>query len=196
MSLTLYYWGIKARSYASLVVAKAGGIDIVAETNFDLATLKNELPFGQVPYLVHGDVKLAQSNAILRYVAKLAGLQGSTDIAFALSEQLIEESNDIFQLLSKANHASDKAAGWESFFTNDGPKHLAYLEKLLPGAYFLSETGPTVAGEYTIAAVLDFLLHLEPSVLDAFPKLKAFAANLHILPAFEAFKDWPHYFSR
>ncbi len=29
---------------------------------------KSQLAFGQVPYLEHGDLKLAQSNAILRYL--------------------------------------------------------------------------------------------------------------------------------
>jgi len=47
---TLHYWGIRARSYASLVVAKAGGIEVTANTNPDMATLKSSgvLPFGQV----------------------------------------------------------------------------------------------------------------------------------------------------
>ena len=45
----------------------------------------------QVPYLVDGDVKLAHSNAILRYVSKKAGLQGHNDKAYAISEMFIEE---------------------------------------------------------------------------------------------------------
>ena len=50
--------------------------------------------YDQVPYLVHGDVKLAQSNAILRYIAKLAKLQGDSDVEYSHSEQLIEEALD------------------------------------------------------------------------------------------------------
>lgn len=47
---TLHYWGIRARSYASLVVAKAGGVEVTANTNPDMAALKSSgaLPFGQV----------------------------------------------------------------------------------------------------------------------------------------------------
>ena len=85
---SLYYWPIKARAYASLVAAKLCGFEITEVHDFDLGALKSQLPFGQVcflllrfnmfsthlalsnqlPFLVHGDVKLAQSNAIFRYV--------------------------------------------------------------------------------------------------------------------------------
>lgn len=49
--------------------------------NFDL----------QIPYLVDGDVKMAQSNAILRYVSRKAGLEGDSDKAYAMSQMFIEE---------------------------------------------------------------------------------------------------------
>lgn len=49
------------------------------------------LLFFQLPYLVDGDVKLAQSMAILRYLSKKGGLQGDTDAAYAVSEMFIEE---------------------------------------------------------------------------------------------------------
>ena len=58
--MTMFYWPVKSRGYAIMAVAKAGGINLVQDGAFDLAALKPELPFGQVPYLVHGDVKLAQ----------------------------------------------------------------------------------------------------------------------------------------
>ena len=45
----------------------------------------------QVPYLVDGDVKLAHSNAILRYVSKKSGLDGDNDKAYAMSQMFIEE---------------------------------------------------------------------------------------------------------
>jgi len=54
MSMKLYYWGIKARSYPSMAVAKAAGIEIECITNMDLGAMKPTLPFGQLPYLEHG----------------------------------------------------------------------------------------------------------------------------------------------
>ena len=56
--MTLYYWKLKARSYAILAVAKAGNVPIKNISDFDLAALKvsepGPLPFGQLPYLVDG----------------------------------------------------------------------------------------------------------------------------------------------
>jgi hypothetical protein len=40
---------------------------------------------------VDGDVKLAQSMAILHYLSKKGGLQGDTDASYAVSEMFIEE---------------------------------------------------------------------------------------------------------
>ena len=74
-----------------MAVAKAGGLNIVHTDDPNLPALKAELPFGQLPYLVDGDVKVAQSLAILRYLARKGGLQGDDDKGFAFSEMLIQE---------------------------------------------------------------------------------------------------------
>lgn len=113
---TLYYWPIKARNYHCQVIAKAGGIPLNLETNFDMATLKPTLPFGQLPYLVDGDVKLAQSNAIFRYLAKKGNQQGDTPAAYADSEMMTEEANDILNLLTKAYYGPNRAQDLDNLF--------------------------------------------------------------------------------
>lgn len=44
------------------------------------STEKHESPIGQAPYLVVGDVKLTQSMAIARYVAREFGLAGKDNL--------------------------------------------------------------------------------------------------------------------
>ena len=39
------------------------------------AANKWPLAFPNLPYLIHGDVKITQSNAILRYIAKIGKVQ-------------------------------------------------------------------------------------------------------------------------
>ena len=51
---------------------------------------------------------MAQSGAIIRYLAKQAGLSGDNDAEFAFSEMLIEESQDLISLMNKAFYAADK----------------------------------------------------------------------------------------
>ena len=116
--MTLYYWKIKARSYAAMAVAQAGGLNVVHTDDPNLAELKPSLPFGQLPYLVDGDVKVAQSLAIVRYLARKGGLQGDDDKGFAFSEMLIQEMEDIFTLLARANYENNKVR--ESLFTSSG----------------------------------------------------------------------------
>lgn len=195
MAATLTYWACKARNYAILAVAQHGGFEIHQNTDFDMAALKPSLPFGQLPYLEHGDVKIAQSLAILRYVARKTGLTGNTDVEAAKSEMLIEEANDIYNTLAKAQYSADKVAAFNGAFAADGPvqKQLGYLEKLVNGPYFNSTP---LAGDIAIAAVLDLLVHLEPTVLETHPKLKAFYDELINSKAFAGIKDLPMYFSR
>ena len=114
---TLYYWPIKARNYHIVAVAAAGGVNLEQKSDFDLGALKAELPFGQVPYLVDGDVKIAQSNAIFRYIAKKGNMQGDNDAAYAASEQLTEEATDLYNLLAKAYYSADRTASLNELFS-------------------------------------------------------------------------------
>lgn len=90
-------------------------------SDFNFPELKPTLPFGQLPYLEDGDVKIAQSNAILRYVARKAGLNADeNDSNYGLSEMLIEEATDITNLIGKANYAHDKTAAYNELFAAGG----------------------------------------------------------------------------
>ena len=187
----IVYRPIKARNYATQAVANAGNLKLELVSDFDFPALKPTLPFGQLPYLEDGDVKFAQSNAILRYVAKKAGLDGSDDLAkFALSEMLIEESVDISNLLGKCHYAPHKAEAFNEFFAPEGTlaKHLAYLENLSPNK--------NTAGGIAIAATLDLCVALEATCLDNFPKMKAFHNELISSSAFDGIRDLPMYYSR
>merc|ERR1712141_16012 len=56
---------------------------------------------GQLPVLNDGDRWMSQSMAITRYVSKKWGLEGDNLKDFAISELLIEESNDLFTSLTQ-----------------------------------------------------------------------------------------------
>jgi hypothetical protein len=77
-------------------------------------------------------------------------------------------------------------------------KQLDYLEKLHPGNGPFFVQGPKrVTGGYAIAAVLDMAHDLEPTVLDAHPKMKGFYEAMMALPEFQSVRSKLHpYFSR
>ena len=65
---------------------------------------------------------MAQSFGILRYIAKKANLLGDTDAEYAMSEMLIEESNDIRNIARDAR-SEDPAiqnANYDEIFAPDG----------------------------------------------------------------------------
>ena len=196
----IYYWQIKARSYAAMAIANACGIPLDPITNPDFPELKKTLPFGQLPFIEHNGIKLAQSGAINRYLGKIGGISHAEDDArFALSEMLIAEAEDIFNLMGKANYASDKAAAYDQLFASDGAMatQLRYLENLIPEGetYFVS--GPKRStGGYCVAAAIDLAVNLEPGVLAPFPKLTKFYNAMMNSAAFAGIKDWPMYLNR
>lgn len=135
--MKLYYFKIKARNLAAVAIAQAAGVELEQIVSFDLASLKASLPFGQVyyyvilqlctnviycylydssqvPYLVDGDVSLAQSGAIQRYIAKKGNLLGDNDKDYAMSEMLTEESADILNMVVKCQRSADKVVAYNA----------------------------------------------------------------------------------
>jgi hypothetical protein len=53
-----------------------------------------------------------------------------------------------------------------------------------------------LAGDYCIATALDLIVNLEPTALDAFPKLKDFYGKLIASKAFDGLREMPMYLSR
>ena len=49
--------------------------------------------------------------AIARYFSRLGGLEGKTNEDFAMSEMLLEEQNDLYNILAKANYPADGNKG-------------------------------------------------------------------------------------
>ena len=189
-----------------MAIAQAGGIEFEWIKEFDLGALKapGMSPFGQVPYIEHGDVKLGQGWACFRYVAKLGGLLGDTDAEYALSEMLIEEAVDIFNLMGTANYATDKPAAWTALFEDGGKMkaQLQMLENLLPGGAspFFKAGEKRLAGGIAIASVVDIAINMDAPLKDwmaaSTPKLAAFMSAMMESPAFAGISSLTPYFTR
>eukprot|EP00276_Gloeochaete_wittrockiana_P010385 CAMPEP_0184652400 /NCGR_PEP_ID=MMETSP0308-20130426/10088_1 /TAXON_ID=38269 /ORGANISM="Gloeochaete witrockiana, Strain SAG 46.84" /LENGTH=199 /DNA_ID=CAMNT_0027087243 /DNA_START=56 /DNA_END=655 /DNA_ORIENTATION=+ len=192
----LYYWGIKARGQLPVILAAFAQQPLDWEKNPDWPGLKAETNFGQLPYLVDNGLKINQSMAIARYLSRKYGLQGDSDADFAISEQLIEETVDIFTAVAKANYSPEKAAAYTAVFETDVPKHFGFLEALLPSASGFASKITT--GDLAVFSVINILLDLEPTVVDNFPKLKAFYAGLSENAGIKSYLDQniPAYFKR
>lgn len=116
-----------------------------------------------------------------------------------MSEQLIEEMQDINSLYIKANYSVDRVKAFDELFQHgtDSPlfKQLHYLENLLVNDKN-SFGSKLCAGDYCIAAVLNLGISLEPSLLSSYPKLSKFYDNLINSSAFDNVKDYGNYYAR
>lgn len=112
----------------------------------------------------------------MRVLSRRAGLEGKTDADFAMSEMLLQETEDLYTATAKAMYApgypASRPAAFAALFAPDGAanKHLGNLEALVnaSGAF----TSAPTAGQISVVAALHLLGGLEPLDAARFPKLR------------------------
>jgi glutathione S-transferase len=65
----------------------------------DKSEYESSLLFGQLPLLIHGDLKIVQTGAIVRYLVKNYGMCGNSEQEELICDQLYEGTEDIFNAL-------------------------------------------------------------------------------------------------
>ncbi|XP_075052043.1 glutathione S-transferase Mu 5-like isoform X1 [Mixophyes fleayi] len=143
------------------------------------------LDFPNLPYLLDGDIKLTQSNTILRYIARKHGLCGDSE----------SEKNNVSLIENQVmdvRMALVTIAYNPNFETLKGP----YLEKvpivLTRVSCFLGErlwfAGEKLTfADFLIYDVLDQHRVLEPTCLENFKNLQDFLTRFESLPAIAAY---------
>jgi len=105
--VTLAYWKIRGLAQPIRLLLEYAGIpyeDVKYEQG-DAPDYSREawlsvkhtlgLDFPNLPYLIDGDVKITQSNAILRHVARKANLYGETEKERAHVDLILEQTMDL-----------------------------------------------------------------------------------------------------
>jgi len=145
----------------------------------DWPALKASTPFGQLPVLHDGDLAIAQSNAILRYVARKHGLYGKNDVEAVTIDMLNDTQEDLrlaYLKLIYQQYDTEKEN-----YIKGLPEKLAvfetHLKKNHDGKGFF--VGDKVSFlDYQMFDLLANHLVLAPHCLDAYPALKAFHARI------------------
>ncbi|KNE56535.1 hypothetical protein AMAG_02335 [Allomyces macrogynus ATCC 38327] len=139
---TVYYWQIKGRGEMIRLVLEAAGVAYENKYPKEWATEKASLPFGQLPALLITDPKtkqtttLAQSAAIVRYLARKYNLVAADPLDFAVADSIFESAVDATNAMIKVvwgTPEAEKPAALEKFNTEVLPSfikaHTAFLEK-------------------------------------------------------------------
>jgi glutathione S-transferase len=200
---TLTYFSSRGRAeLIRLVCADAGlkynerslGVYHPVDKTPDFHALKatGVLAFGFVPLWEEEGLRLAQTNAIVRHLARTNGLYGSSPLEAARCDMLFEGYEEVRLELRRIATAKpeDRAAVREELTTSVLPRWLSYFEALIAA---------NGAGTYLVGASASFadlaMFHLFESfrdnelvgLYDACPKLKANAVRVGERPGVAAY---------
>ncbi|BFZ08944.1 hypothetical protein BsWGS_11985 [Bradybaena similaris] len=153
------------------------------------------LDFPNLPYYIDDDVKLTQSNAILRYLARKHNLYGETEKEQAHIDLLLDEITDLRQGFSRLCYGADfDDKKIENYVEETKPK-LAQLEKYLADKQYFIGDKVTVC-DFHIYEILDVFKVLEPKLLADSPKLEEYHERFEELPAIKAYINSEKFISR
>lgn len=141
--------------------------------------------FGQVPALVHGEIKIAQSNAILLYLAELTGKFAASGTAqkYAVLEWMMWEQDVLFTGVGRTRFLTKVVKGDPgaiAFLRKLGERGLGVLETRLGESPYLAGAAPTVAD----IAVYSYARLAEEAGYDlgGQPKILAWRKSIEALP--------------
>lgn len=198
---TLTYFGLPGRAEVARLLFTIGKVEFVDNrVTFEEwrgeGSPKPKAPFGQVPMLEVDGKALAQSPAIDRYIAHLAGLLPSDPWKVALADQAYAFMEDVMQTIYptfKIQDADEKIKARQEIVKGALADKLTLLSKHIegrPGKYL---TGDTIShGDLAVFCSLSTLqsgwLDGVPSdLLASYPSLKAFRNAIASLPEVAAF---------
>ncbi|KXZ46903.1 hypothetical protein GPECTOR_39g397 [Gonium pectorale] len=202
MALRLHYFAGPGRAEVSRLLFTIGGIPFedVGYSWETFAEFKPKTPFGQVPVLELPDGKmLAQSGAIDRYVAKLAGLYPEDPLQAALADQVVFQLNDFMDLFTPTwtMEKDAKIKARQEILAGKGKEKLQALAKVLEAAE--AEGGYVAGGKLSFADVAVFVNlsgitspimdGIPAGLLDEYPVLKAFRNKIAKVPAIKAYYE-------
>lgn len=190
---TLGYWDIRGNTEPVRMVLHYAGIpfndkrikygegdDLRAEwlkEKFNLG-----LDFPNLPYWIEGDLKLTQSTAILRHVARKAKLTGENDAEQAKLEMLEQQAIDLRQAFTGLCYNKPQFEQLRPEFVKSIP------DKLKPWSVYLGEK-KFLAGDrltyvdFLLSDVLSIYQTFEATAFTGFPNLASYVQRVESLPA-------------
>lgn len=160
------------------------------EEKFDL-----ELDFPNLPYLIDGDVKMSQSTAILRYLARKFDLVGSTDGEQLRVELAEQQFNDIRTQWCRLCY-NPKFAELRDGYVASIPSILMDVSEFLGNRPFFAGSKLTYV-DFVAYEMLARLLVFNKQSFASFGKLKDFIDRIESLPTLKAYLEsdeclkWP-----
>lgn len=153
----------------------------------DWPTIKPTLPFGKIPILEVDGLKLHQSLAIARYLAKNTDLAGKTELEQCQVDAIVDTLDDFMSRFPWAEKKQDiKEQMFNELLTYDAPHLLQDLDTFLGEREWFIGNSVTWADFYWEICSTT-LLFLKADLLDIHPRLVALRKKVQAMPAIA---DW------
>jgi glutathione S-transferase len=152
--------------------------------------MKSGTPFGALPSYREGDTEIFQSHAIIRHLARVHDLYGSTEAERTRCDVIEEAISDLNELVGKAPWRTDFASERASYVASELGPALDRLERFLKSNQ--SPSGFWVGSSLTFVdliayAVLDSTGAMFPEALEKCPALRKFFRQIASRPRIAAY---------
>ncbi|VDO85500.1 unnamed protein product [Heligmosomoides polygyrus] len=150
---------------------------------------KPEMPFGQVPVLEIDGQKLAQSLAIVRYLAREFGYAGKTPFEEALVDSIGDQYKDFvnearpYFRVALGFQEGDEAALAKDVFLPAREKFLTFMTKFLNQSKSGYLVGDSLTWADLVLAEMAEVAKKVPTLYDGFPEAKAHSEKIRSIPA-------------
>ncbi|GMT15469.1 hypothetical protein PFISCL1PPCAC_6766, partial [Pristionchus fissidentatus] len=141
-------------------------------------------PFAALPMIEIDGVKIAQTVAILRYIAREKGFAGSDNLSAALADSLADQYSDFinafvpWHIVNAGYAPGDKDALYKSAYMPARAKHFPFFEEALRKSTtgWIANTPELTHADVFIASGIEMLLSLDPNadkLFEGFPLFEA-----------------------
>lgn len=175
------YFNGRGRAEITRLIFAAAGVDFTDNRVEDWPQTKAETPIGQLPYLeIDEKLKLPQSLAIARYLAREYNLVGKNNLEAAKADAVVDTCIDLmtgfYNKVFLVSDAKDKDVALKKFVTNDG-ECVKGLERIVVLVNSYGSNGYSVGKNLTWADLFihectSQILKYHESALEKFPVLK------------------------
>jgi glutathione S-transferase len=155
--------------------------------------VKPKIPFQQLPMMEAEDgTQICQSIAILQFIESRSGLSISDPIKAAEAMAILQSAQELFAPLNPTVNfatADDFTAKRDAM--RDGLKNrfadLARCLEKYEGKYFIDDTPR--AAEFACFHHLDLSRHLDPAILNSFPRLVQFVNDIESIKSVSSYLE-------
>jgi len=203
MPSVLAYWDIRGLAQPIRLLLKYVGEDFEDKRyscgpapDFNKDCWFNEkfslgLDFPNLPFYVDGDVKITQTNAILRYIATKHNLCGKTTEEQVRVNMMLEETMDVRNAMVRLAYNPKFDELRDGVVAQIKGKFKLYDTYLGERSFFAGDE--VTLADFHIYEMLDQYYILENTILDDTPKLQAFKKRFEDLPKIREYMESPEF---